>query len=685
MKNLILLFVSLLFCTHLGAQKTGPTTTTTPARVVDFTTTLEGYAYRFTPIPAPLQQKAGAPPAFWTYYWEFGDGSFSFEEKPLHAYKKAGSYNPILEATAHYDDGGRPKGKSASLLAMQTGNDPRGLPTAFDSTQQAIRMRPSRQARAEEEMVCILSYRNLGRVRTDGRLHVFFNERNFPSHFALDSARLHFSEMADDAVSQVFPGEALPTNGWTVLNLPSHTGVSTSLSGEFPLNTPLEKLLDTARRDYRDEKIWRFNNLLPNEKRNLFVALRGTANMLKDTSAFIHVEAIFAPFDPAVLPERFILEFEIVSSHDPNAILVSDSRVNYRSIGAKKIDYKVQFQNNGEGPASTVELKVEIPEGLDMKRMRPLDWYPKCPICPQPATNRSCIDTASSKEGLLFTFRNIYLPGTRQEGVDDRDSTKGFVRYRIEAEHGMPKRSFRSRAKITFDKNDPIYTNYTRTRFKVGLSPGLKVGYGFETSPNDSTTGLRGIEEFTQGGYVFFGLSISPFKSWRVYPQLELLTGIKGQTTGPETQMDFVDTISHNIVNGIVIDTLSFKTITSQSSTGHFSFELPVMLRKNFSRFFGAGLGGSCRVLFENGKTVSQTQERVVVQISGLSPELNSETLFAPVETSNRVTHFRYTAFADLTFGSVRKGLSLGIRGGAMLEQKQKMRPFAQLSLELKL
>lgn len=682
MKNLAFTFVFPLFCGQLIAQKTEPASQP-PARVVDFTVAARERGYQFTPLPPPLQQIAGAPEAYWTYYWEFGDGSFSFRDKPIHIYPTEGNYNPILEATAHYDDGGPPKRKDKGVLANLGGNPSGGLPTVFDSTNLAIRMKPSRQARAREEMVCILSYRNLGRVRTDGRLHVFFNERKFPSsHFALDSARLYFNEKVDDAVSQIFPTEASPAQGWTLLNLPSHTGVSTSLSGDFPSSTILENYLGAARGAYRNEKIWRFSDLQPGEKRNLFVSLRGTDKMLKDTNAFIHVEAIFAPFDPAIAPERFELEFEIVSSHDPNAIIVSDSRVNYRSIGAKKIDYKVQFQNNGEGPASTVELKVEIPEGLDMKQMRPLEWYPKCPVCPKALPNTSCLDTMSSKEGLVFTFRNIYLPGSRQEGVENRDSTQGFVRYRIEAERGMPKRSFRSRAKITFDKNAPIYTNFTRTRFKVGLSPGLKVGYGFEPNfkQSNSSTGTS-AEPFIQNGYVFLGASLSPFKSWRVYPQVELLTGIKRQTTGPETQMNFADTIFHNAD----IDTLSFKSITSQSSSGHFSFELPLLVRKNFSRFFGAGFGGSCRVLFENGKTVSQTQERLEVRILGLPPKIISDTLYAPAETSSRATHFRYNAFVDLTFGSVRKGLNLGLRFGAMLEPKRKMRPFAQLSLQLKM
>ncbi|MDO8367720.1 MAG: PKD domain-containing protein [Saprospiraceae bacterium] len=689
MKTLVAISGFLLSCTHMLAQ----TEALSPPRQVDFTVGSDGNEYRFHPVPPPLQQKAGAPEAFWTYYWEFGDGSFSFEESPSHVYQGAGDYHPILEATAHYDDGGKPKGKTNSVVADLGSKQPVELPTVFDSMRLPIRMKASRQARAQEALVCILSYRNLGMVTTDGRLHFFFNEKRFPvSHFALDSARLHFEERADDAVSQALPMDDSPTQRWTVLDLPSHTGVSTALSGDYPASTILQNLLDNARGAYREEKIWRFTRLQTGEKRNLFIALQGTDKMLQDTNAFIHLEAVFAPFDPLIPPERYELEFEIVSSHDPNAILVSDSRVNYRLIGSKKLDYKVQFQNNGEGPASMVELKIEIPEGLDMKQMRPVEWYPKCPICPKPVPTTGCLDTASSKEGLLFTFRNIYLPGSRQKDADNRDSTQGFVRYRMEAERGMPKRSFRSRAKITFDKNAPIYTNYTRTRFKTGISPGLKVGYGFE--PNFGTAEEIENESFVQEGYVFLGASLSPFKSWSVYPQVELLTGIRGRGNPEETT--FTQTKTFPVANPSPLieafkDTVMMDSIV-EIMRGFVSFEVPFLLRKNFTPWFGMGIGGSARVFLDNGQTntlISTDSIRYSVKdnsagfLEVVRDISHEETEKTPTTFSD--TRFSYTAFADLTLGSVRQGINFGVRAGAILGRKKTLVPFAQLSLELKL
>ncbi|HRI59248.1 MAG TPA: PKD domain-containing protein, partial [Saprospiraceae bacterium] len=469
MKNLRIISLAILYfsCRPMFAQ------TAPPEPQADFSFTDESQGIRFQPVMPPLTQKAGAPAAYYTYFWEFGDGAFSREDQPLHRFGGPGDYMVSVDATAHYDNGKKAKKKKTKVANTHSeAYTAVSMPDVFDEKgKQAIAMATNAMPRAGEEMTVVISYRNNGFLNTNGRLHLFFNEKKYKSpHFDFVEARTHFGETADPLISQVLPTHTLPTSEWTSLSTRSSTGASASWTVDFTAFSILQDMLNNARSAYREEKAWRFTDLDAGAKRNLFVSLAGTADMLKDTSAFIHLEAVFAPDDPAVAPERFEMEVEIVASHDPNVIAVSDNRVSYRTVGDKKLDYKVRFQNNGEGPASMVELKVEIPEGLDMAAMRPVEWYPACPICPKTPVDYSCLDTASSKNGLSFTFRNIYLPGSRQKDVGDRDSTKGFVKYRIEAGKDMPKRSFRSRAKITFDKNPPIYTNFTKTRFKPGIS-----------------------------------------------------------------------------------------------------------------------------------------------------------------------------------------------------------------------
>jgi len=678
------LFVVLFLTNSLLAQSPEP------ERLLDFKAEANGDVFEFTPIMPPLIQKAGAPAAFWTYFWEFGDGSFSREENPGHIYALPGNYMASLDATAHYDDGKRAKRKKKGFESTKSSSGGSATADVFDpKSRQMLAMEANSQPKATEEITLVISYRNLGMVQTDGRLHLFFNEKKFPArHFEFVEARTHFREYPDNSTSEVLPMDNSELLGFTILPIRSSGLANTNLSGDFPPAVIIQEMLNAARGTYRAENAWRFNNLKPGETRNIFVSLACTPNMLRDTNAFIHLEAIFAPFDPVVAPEKYVYEIEIVSSHDPNAIAVSDNRVNYRILGSKKLDYKIQFQNNGEGPASTVAVKVDVPKGLKMGDMRPVEWYPKCPICPKLPDTRSCLDTAIVDGALVFTFRNIYLPGSRQKDLVDRDSSKGFVKYRIQAARDMPKLPFKSRAKIVFDKNPPIFTNYTKTGFKVGKSPGLKAGYGFEPNFEKNVAGEEESSAFVQNGYFFLGASLSPYKSWRVYPQVELLAGIRDRKDLPAVEKHLLLTTMPN--NGIPqLDSILVDTIT-RSSRGFVSFELPVLLRKNFNPFFGAGIGGSARIMLENGETKTETSRTQIDWSFTDSPTgfvLDRKVDKEPVENSTekfRATRYRYSIFGDLTFGSVRAGPNVGVRGGVVFGG-DRAQGFVQVSVEMKL
>jgi hypothetical protein len=43
-------------------------------------------------------------------------------------------------------------------------------------------------------------------------------------------------------------------------------------------------------------------------------------------------------------------------------------------------------------------------------------------------TNRELLGY-NHKQKIIFTFKNIYLPGSNQKNVKEIDSTKGFVKY----------------------------------------------------------------------------------------------------------------------------------------------------------------------------------------------------------------------------------------------------------------
>src|SRR5258706_5065831 len=65
----------------------------------------KGDSVHFSSSLRPLRQIAGAPSSFYTYFWELGDGRFSFEKEPLYSYRDTGLYQVRLYATNNYDDG----------------------------------------------------------------------------------------------------------------------------------------------------------------------------------------------------------------------------------------------------------------------------------------------------------------------------------------------------------------------------------------------------------------------------------------------------------------------------------------------------------------------------------------------------------------------------------------------------
>ena len=685
MKNIFLLF--LLTAPIICQAQSAPV-----ERILDFTTDIQGDHVQFVPVMPDLMQKPGAPEAYWSYFWEFGDGSFSKEENPVHVYQRQGDYMVSLDATAHYDNGKRSKRKkkavnSTSRLAG-TGTP---MNDVFDpKTRQMVAMYSYSNPKPEEEITLVISYRNLGMVNTDGVLHLFYNEKKFPAaHFELTDARTHFGETRYIGTSQVLPMDNADNEAWAWLNPPPNGSLNSIWESNASSSIIIEQLLQEARANYRDNAAWTFKNLQAGDKRNVFVSLACTPAMVSDTNAFIHLEAVFAPNDPLVAPEKFEYEIEIVSSHDPNAIAVSDNRVNYRIIGSKQLNYKVKFQNNGEGPASTVALTVDIPKGLQANAMKPLNWYPKCPICPDPPGTEGCLDTAYTEEGLLFTFRNIYLPGSRQDDVNDKDSTKGYVKYRIEADREMPKRAFKSRAKIVFDKNTPIYTNYTNTRFKMGKSPGLKFGVGFDKSLAELNTSEESKFWSPNNRYLFIGASLSPYKSWRWYPQIELLAGFKGREELPTVEKQVLSLTQPN--NGIAeLDSILLDTIL-QSSRGIVSFEVPVLIRRNFNKRFGVGLGASVRIILDGGEDKLEASRTTIDWEFEDLPTVVVKTkkvTQGPVFThftSYKARRYKYSLFGDITLGSVRAGPNFGIRGGFVFAENESAKPFLQLSAELKL
>lgn len=589
----------------------------------------------------PLRQIAGAPEAFYSYYWEFGDGTFSFAAQPEHHYKDTGTYDIRIYATNNYDDGKAPKGKPRRIKVKKTMYAATEQPSSFFPTSDMLAMKINRMPKPGEEMVTIVGYRNPSIVgNMSGSLLLFYNEKQFSQkNFALQEERAYNGERAfkvDSALAMAPSDE---------LYVPLAGGPSA-----MPWIDPLRKssitaLLAEKKSLFREQHAWRVENLKAGEEKFLFLSLETTPEMIKDTNAVVTISGMFIPDDPMMPLAQYNLEMQVVASHDPNRMQLKNRRMNYRFVSKQReMSYKVQFQNTGKGPASRVAIGIAVPDMLNGQSLEITDYSPRCLLCDSAYERQSCLDTIVRQDSIFFVFNNIYLKGMQQEGVQDPDSTKGFVKYKVRFGEGkLKKLPFTSQASIVFDKNEPVITNRSRGGFRPGLSPGVIVGYGKGFAKQELPLGIPAGT---------LGFTISAYSPYKPYFQAELYLGIPQRTeTLISTSRDQRDT---SIGQGkyIVIGRELHERVSRLSMD-----VVPVHIRYNVKSWLGVGAGMMASVLVSE-----KAEERKLVMARPIpdGPAQQFETL--EPGRSNSFTSWDGALFADVNLGMVRAGPSLGIR-----------------------
>ncbi len=594
----------------------------------------------------PLRQISGAPKAYYTYYWEFGDGEYSFEQSPKHTYRKKGTYTVRLWSTNNYDSGKPPSSRPQKVsintdLSKATSAINANCPHVFPDGEDLV-VQTNRDPLPGQEMVLITSYKNTSNHAVSGVLYLFYNDDKFKDdNFILKETRLYHGEkiVKDETgyiahVKKQKPEIRLAAQRNDIYIFPILTKDSIE-----QLDLPL--VLEKSKEAYRNHQIIAFNDLQPGEIRHVFRTLETTPEMLKDTSAIITLRSIYVPDRNYGNYSVKDTELEIVTSHDPNKMSSTGTYMSYRFVRHKKIKFRVKFQNNGEGPAHTIRLEVGTPEMFDKSSLEVLKMYPECPICPEgKQVTYSCLDTTTTVDKIIFTFKNIYLPGSRQKGVTSRDSTKGFVKYRLSFGDQLNKVKTKSRTAIYFDENPPIYTNYSTTWFRPGISFGAKAGYIYTPSRTHS-------REF------FAGVTVSPFKPHHGYLQAEFFLS----SGSFENLKSFTETQ----VNAIDITKLT--RYHKNSQTRHITaYLVPASYRYNINDFLSFGSGIQLKMDLQQ-KIKTQTIGKAYLKTPGIEEIRNpSEDSFQKEKCTHYFTNFDAGLFLDVSAGSVRIGPSAGFR-----------------------
>lgn len=634
----------------------------TLTRRANITYNQKGNSLKFKPETPPLIPIAGAPKPSYSYLWEMGDGHYSKESEPQHVFKNKGTYKARLAVTNNYDNGKPPATRPKTVVINEISQDGYQDIATIES-QNGLALQKNCDPIPDQQMEVIVSYQNLENYVTNGKLYLFFNEKQFKNNnFELVDFRAYAGEkeVKENLVASVKDLD----------NSDSYLASTELLATakKYRTTTVEEDLLTSllnANKEYKNAKILEFDDANPGETRNLFFTFKTTPEMIKDTSATVTMRSIFVPNRSYKNHKIKNLEMEIVTSHDPNKMGSNGSFMNYRLVRFKRVNFKTRFQNNGEGPARKILLETDVPDMFDKKTFKIEDMYPKCAICPkdeEPTT--SCLDTIIKKNQIHFTFKNIYLPGSTQKNIKEIDSTKGFVKYSMKFKKDFHKVKTKSRTAIIFDKNEPILTNYATTRFKPGISIGAKAGYNLFSDQNNAKS-------------YFVGATICPYKSHHLYWQIELMHNRFENEAIPIQNTLKLEPLKPPFFqnNGTVVDAAFNQTTKSSNTNKNLIDIVPFSLRCSINNYIGIGVGPQFSVLL-NQKSETNTIKKYYQPIfdATLPPEPGNEITElqekASISTTIKAFEKMQTSFfGDVTFGFARIGPSVGVRYYLNLEK----------------
>ena len=635
MKNLLsFIFCFLSFC-HPELVEGQTKVKDTVTRRANITYNQKANAVKFKPETPPLIPIAGAPKPSYSYLWEMGDGHYSKEAEPKHVYKNKGTYKTRLAVTNNYDNGKPPATRPKTVAVNEVSGDEVYTDIASIEDQNGLAIQKNADPIPNQQIEVIVSYQNMENYVTDGKLYLFYNEKQFKNNnFELVDFRTYAGER------EVKENLVATVNNLNDSDFYLASEKALATAKKYRTTTTEEDLDATlldAKKTYKNLTILEFDAVNPGETRNVFFTHKTTPEMIKDTSATVTMRSVFVPNRSFKNHKVKNLEMEIVTSHDPNKMGSNGSFMNYRLVRFKRVNFKTRFQNNGEGPARMIRLETDIPDMFDKKTFQIEDMYPKCPICPkgeEPTT--SCLDTIIKQKQIFFTFKNIYLPGSEQKNVKEKDSTKGFVKYSMKFNKDFHKVNTKSRTAIIFDKNEPIITNYATTRFSPGISIGAKAGYNFYPDLENSKS-------------YFVGATISPYKSYRYYWQAEFVNSLQSYDGTTTTKEAFVQN-----ANGV----RQLQRTTTSLENSNINWEIPVLMRYNINNFIGIGAG------LQANFNVSEKQEQnqKIETFEGITDKLLLSTINESKTAKESFTSFKTGLLFDLTIGAARIGPSFGAR-----------------------
>lgn len=195
---------------------------------------------------------------------------------------------------------------------------------------------------------------------------------------------------------------------------------------------------------------WHFSDLLPGQ--NLIFNINGIMPGPPDFQIGDHVyfrsRVEYTDGLTTYAPNPKFHNQIIECAYDPNDKDVNPKRMNGYSLMDESLTYLVRFQNTGNAPARTVEIRDSLDADLDPTSFKLI--------------SSSHLDKLSvrmdSASMITFLFSNIDLP----DSTSNYDASQGYVLYSVVAKEGLDEFTpVENTANIYFDFNPAIETNTT--------------------------------------------------------------------------------------------------------------------------------------------------------------------------------------------------------------------------------
>lgn len=590
----------------------------------------------------PLVQIPGAPSPFYTYLWDFGDGHFSTEAQPVHDYSRISDFDVHLYAVNNYDDGKKPQRKKIKVNVQKPpSQNTASLSVAerdFFKANGTFELKYNCMAKPNDTMVLIAGWKNPEAEENGGKLFVLLNEKVY-DQTCFDTLSFRFynndSVSAGSAMASLTPQSTLTI---------TESGSPASNLKQFIANNNAEaqSLLLKTFSSYKNIYEIDMGNMEAGSTQFSFTELHVTPEMLKDTNAILTITGVYVPKKGNPVMHR--LNIPVVNSHDPNKMNLKGGPLFYRFIKKHQpLTYKVRFQNTGKGPARRVALDMTMPGSLDPQSITVKDMYPYCPPCDSIAEKRGCWELEKNENGAVFTFNGIYLPGTDQKGVDDKDSTKGFMEFGIVSKKRLENKPFKARTAIYFDKNEPIITNYATGRFHKGISPvvmaGFEKSFGSGKVSNGIVTGI---------GFAPIAPRL-PYLQFELYYKQGLTTTTYKVENVPASGTIFIDSLKREFEYQS-----TDSSVTNNISQVKF---IPAQLRYNINKYIS--IGGGAVVTADVAGTSENTK---TYNLLGLINDSRTPYHVSVKEKIKSFSNIKARPFFDLELGLVKWGPHLGFR-----------------------